>query len=93
MLDFSKVLDTPAEDSEDALPRRAAIEALSKAEKIQVAGELLSGFTGKIRSAQEEGGIPEFSQEDFLKDSELEILEVMAEVLLDEARKRYAREQ
>jgi len=93
MLDFSKALDTPEEDSEGSLPRRPAIEALSKAEKIQVAGELLSGFTGKIRRAQEEGGIPEFSREDFLRDNELEILEVMAEVLLEEARKRYAREQ
>jgi len=90
MLDFSNALEGSGEEAANGLPRSAAIDALSKTERIQVAGELLSSFTSKVRRAQENASLSRVEGEDFLRESELGMLDAMAEVLLDEARKRYA---
>lgn len=92
MLDFSNALEESGGEETSGLPRSAAIDALSKTERIRVAGELLGSFTEKIRRAQEDPTLTGDEGGDFIRENELELLEVMAEVLLDEARKRYAQE-
>jgi len=89
MIDFSEVLGgskNPEAGSTAGLPKRPAIEALSSAERLQVASEVLSAFVTKVQEHQRSGG------ELILRESEAEVLRTMGEVLLDEAENRYAQE-
>lgn len=89
MIDFSGALEgleNPENGPSTGLPRRPAIDALSTAERLQVASEVLSTFVTKVQDHQRSGG------DLILRESEAEVLRTMGEVLLGEAERRYAQE-
>ena len=86
MIDFSEILNGASGESATEMPRRPAIDALSTAERLQVASEVLSTFVTKVQDHQRSGG------DLILRESEAEVLRTMGEVLLGEAERRYAQE-